>query len=589
MKNRLISILLSIALLIVCLPQLALPASAAETSGKCGENLTWSFDEGTGTLTISGSGDMDDYSPVGNSEQHAPWHAFCEDVRFLQLPDGLTSIGGYAFAWCENLARVTIPNSVTRIGSCAFSWCHSLTELAVPDSVTEIGSDAFSYCDDLERVTLPEGVSCGGYVGDNFDILFCPKKDGTYQFYYEGYDNKDDGFACNMFLFDSDGNTVFNSLNPSVCSVDACTANVWLNGGEEYRVSLFHGGTAMILDTYWHFSVRFLAPEKVFRFEDVPETAFYADSVGWALVKDVTNGVDETHFAPAQGCTRAQVVTFLWRASGCPGLYNARNPFTDVKTDAFYYKPMLWAVEQGITNGTSATTFSPDAVCTRAQIVTFLWRARGSSRAVTGKNPFADVSKTGFYYPAMLWAAETGVTTGTGKTAFSPNDTCTRGQVVTFLARAFTERGFPPFPLANYEIVESRATWDEAMEYARSKGGKLVSFESPEEFRFVLERIDAEGPWDNTYYCLGARREPDGSDYYWTDAEGHLIGEPLNAPGAWCADCWQDGEPNLRWNGREETVVMMFYDKAEARWCWYDASPTARTASRNYAYIIEYR
>ena len=110
-------------------------------------------------------------------------HRLISLILALTLPDGLTGIGEYAFAGCENLPRVTIPDGVTRIGSCAFSWCHSPTEIAVPDSVTEIGADAFSYCFDLERVTLPEGVRCGGWVGDFFEIFFCPKKDGTYQFY----------------------------------------------------------------------------------------------------------------------------------------------------------------------------------------------------------------------------------------------------------------------------------------------------------------------------------------------------------------------------------------------------------------------
>ncbi len=182
------------------------------------------------------------------------------------------------------------------------------------------------------------------------------------------------------------------------------------------------------------------APDPLTGFVDTPKTAFYYDAVLWAVENDVTNGIDKTHFGPNVGCTRGQVVTFLWRAAGCPKPKNASNPFRDVKKGAFYYNAVLWAVEQGITKGMSADRFAPDATCTRGQIVTFLWRAKDSSRAVTVKNPFGDVSKTGFYYPAMLWAVENGVTTGMSNTIFAPDATCTRGQVVTFLYRSMQKK-----------------------------------------------------------------------------------------------------------------------------------------------------
>lgn len=169
-------------------------------------------------------------------------------------------------------------------------------------------------------------------------------------------------------------------------------------------------------------------------FTDVPETAYYRDAVAWAVEKGVTSGVTATTFAPDRVCTRAETVTFLWRAMGSPEPTAANNPFTDVSANDYYYKAVLWAVEKGITKGTSDTTFSPAAPVTRAQTVTFLWRAAGMP-AQSGSNPFTDVQTGAFYTDAVLWAGSEGITEGTGTTTFSPNLGCTRAQIVTFLYR----------------------------------------------------------------------------------------------------------------------------------------------------------
>ncbi len=169
-------------------------------------------------------------------------------------------------------------------------------------------------------------------------------------------------------------------------------------------------------------------------FVDVRPGDYYNDAVLWAVEQGITTGTTAVTFSPADGCTRAQAVTFLWRAMGCPEPASAVNPFTDVSKTAYYYKAVLWAVEQGITTGTSETAFSPDAVCTRAQIVTFLWRLDGA-KAGNGANPFTDVAKDAYYYDAVLRAVAEDVTSGTSAAAFSPNTACTRAQIVTFLYR----------------------------------------------------------------------------------------------------------------------------------------------------------
>ena len=170
-------------------------------------------------------------------------------------------------------------------------------------------------------------------------------------------------------------------------------------------------------------------------FTDIRESAYYHDPVLWAVANNVTNGTSATTFSPDEGCTRAQVVTFLWRAAGKPDPASSTNPFTDVKPGAYYYNAVLWAVEKGITNGTSGTTFSPDETCTRAQIVTFLWRYEGQPAPTGTSNPFADVKPSAYFGSAVLWAVEKGITNGTSATTFDPEDTCTRAQVVTFLYR----------------------------------------------------------------------------------------------------------------------------------------------------------
>lgn len=172
------------------------------------------------------------------------------------------------------------------------------------------------------------------------------------------------------------------------------------------------------------------------KFNDVKKTDYFFDAVEWAVEKGITTGTSATTFSPNANCNRAQAVTFLWRAKGSPAPKATTTAFTDVAPGSYYYNAVLWAVENGVTNGTSATTFSPDATCTRGQIVTFLHRSLNQP-AVGTNNPFTDVAPDAFYANAVLWAVANDVTKGTSATTFSPNATCTRGQIVTFLYRAY--------------------------------------------------------------------------------------------------------------------------------------------------------
>ena len=214
---------------------------------------------------------------------------------------------------------------------------------------------------------------------------------------------------------------------------------------EGYRVARVTGAKKLVDngDNTWSFvmdnapvelKVLFLRENNPFL--DVNETQFFHDSVLWAVEKGITAGLSADTFGPLAACNRAQVVTFLWRAAGCPEPTVTENPFTDVAKGSFYEKAVLWAVENGITAGLTADTFGPNVVCNRAQVVAFLYRANGSPAPKITENPFVDVKEKDFYYAPVLWALENGVTAGSDATHFNPLGQCQRAQVVTFLYRA---------------------------------------------------------------------------------------------------------------------------------------------------------
>ncbi len=175
-------------------------------------------------------------------------------------------------------------------------------------------------------------------------------------------------------------------------------------------------------------------------FKDVAETSPYADAISWAYANDITKGKTDDSFGVNDGCTRAQIVTLLWREAGSPAAAaDTVNPFTDVSADSEYYDAIMWAIANGITYGTTATTFSPDAVCTRGQIVTFMYRAAGSPKVSTGTG-FTDVDASSYCCDAVAWAVANGITNGKTDTTFAPSETCTRGQAVTFMYRASADK-----------------------------------------------------------------------------------------------------------------------------------------------------
>jgi hypothetical protein len=174
-------------------------------------------------------------------------------------------------------------------------------------------------------------------------------------------------------------------------------------------------------------------------FNDVFPYSFYYNPILWAVEKGITSGTSDTTFSPAASCNRAQAVTFLWAAAGKPEPTITEHSFVDVPRGSFCEKAVLWAVEKGITTGTDETHFSPLATCNRATIVTFLYKALGSPELTTAENPFEDIPDESWYTAPVLWAKEAGITSGTDATHFSPASLCNRAQMVTFLYSAYNK------------------------------------------------------------------------------------------------------------------------------------------------------
>ncbi len=339
------------------------------------------------------------------------------------ISDSVTSIGKYAFSDCSGLTSVTIPDSVTSIGDSAFSCCTSLTSITIPDSVTSIGEDAFYYCTSLTSDIIPDSVTSIG------DYAFCFCTSLTSVTIPDSVTSIGD---CAFSDCSSLKQICFCGNAPSIApeAFYRVTATAYYPEGNATwtsEVMRDYGGTIT-----W-------APYTPNPFTDVPTEKYYYEPVMWAYTNGITAGATATTFDPNGTCTRAQVVTFLWRAAGKPEPTTTNNPFTDVDSDDYFYKAVLWAVEKGITAGATATTFNPKGACNRAQVVTFMYRAAGSPAVSSQNNPFEDVPADKYYHDAVLWAVEKGITAGISATKFAPGNTCTRAQIVTFLYRGYAK------------------------------------------------------------------------------------------------------------------------------------------------------
>lgn len=338
----------------------------------------------------------------------------CKALTKVTLPEGIQEITTAMFRECQSLESIEIPDSVQTIEDSAFSRS-GLTKVVIPDSVTKVGRDVFYDCDELEEVQF----------SDHLPI--------TYGMFANCYSLKEMDIPEGVPSIES---TAFRTSGITVISIPYSVKRIGESAFDCFHLKeVYYGGSEKTLneieiadgnDPLYDADIYLAMP-----FNDVPMDSYYAQPVIWAYQNEITSGIDDTHFAPGRKCTRAQVVTFLWNAAGQPKV-DADISFTDVKPGSWYEQAVKWAVSEGVTAGTSATTFSPDATCTRAQVVTFLWNAEGQPQ-VDATVYFRDVPAGAWYEQAVKWAVSEGVTAGTSATTFSPNATCIRAQVVTFL------------------------------------------------------------------------------------------------------------------------------------------------------------
>ena len=343
--------------------------------------------------------------PEGVTEIGASAFYNCSNLKSVTIGDGVTEIDRYAFSGCSSLESVIIPEGVTEIGDGAFYNCSSLESVTIGNGVVEIGVLAFCNCSSLESVTIPDSVTeIGPYAFANSSLESVTIPDSVTYIDYEAF------YECNNL------------------------ATVHYGGTEVRRAGItIDSGNWDLEEANWHYECDGASCPNPFA--DVAEDAYYAEPVRWAVNNGITNGLSENSFGPEATCTRGQIVTFLWRANGSPEPKNSSNPFWDVTDGDYFYKAVLWAVENGITSGMGDGSFAPGAPCTRGQVATFLWRACGQP-APSGTNIFTDIAPGAYYYDAVLWAVENGITNGMGDGSFAPDAPCTRGQIVTFLYRA---------------------------------------------------------------------------------------------------------------------------------------------------------
>ena len=303
-------------------------------------------------------------------------------VEDLVLPEHITSIDMYAFQGLDSLKSVVIHDKLESFRG--FEYCPNLTEVIIGSGVKNMGDGTFRECESLETVIF---------------------RGSAPQFKYSS--------SC---FYRTNATCYYPENDPTWTEDARRKISDWVTW-VPYNRELGVGNP----------------------FSDVPWDSFFYESVMWAQEEGITNGLTPTEFGPNAVCNRAQVVTFLWRAAGCPEPAVTENPFVDVEPGSFYEKAVLWAVEKGITTGTDETHFSPNMPCNRATVVTFLYRAFEEPAVEGAENPFTDVPADSWYTAPVLWAVEMGITNGLSADSFGPNTACNRAQIVTFLYRAYTE------------------------------------------------------------------------------------------------------------------------------------------------------
>lgn len=404
----------------------------------------------------------------------------CASLMEITIPDSVTSVDRSAFYLCTGLKTAKIGSGVMKIPKAMFQGCTSLTDVELPEQLEEIGEEAFWACDSLASVTLPKTVKSVGdgafaycdalaeilvpeqssmlssvdgvlFAGtDSYrSLVVYPggKTDTSYVIPGEVHEIRKYAFAGNVHIqnvtLPETMRNVYSTTFRDCASLeyahflgDAYNVNweAFYNCAENFTI-YYNEGTSDWTTPEWN-GYRCL-PWPGSDFVDVPLNTYYSEAVRWAVDNGITAGTADIVFAPYEKCTRAQVVTFLWRVDGSLEPKGTGAVMSDVSAYKYYYKAVQWAVENGIVAGKADGRFAPNDTVTRAEFVTFLWRAMGAPEPSITDTSFGDVQSGKYYTKAILWAVETEIAQGLNATEFGTYKPCNRAQVVTFLYRAY--------------------------------------------------------------------------------------------------------------------------------------------------------
>ena len=427
---------------------IAIPTADATVFTYNGKPQTYALVENE-AYTVSGNVQTD-ANETGYSVKAA-----LKDTANTQWADGMTADKTYTFVIGKAVITVTAKDQTAYVGdkapelgedSYTVSGLVGEEKLTTQPTVKYVDADGKEITPDMTKTGEIKILASGAAASDNYTIRYEDGKltvstrpssgsSSNNSSYTVSVDKTENGAITVSPKSASKGDTVTITVKPDK-GYELDTLKVLDKNGDKVKLTEKNGkytftmpaGKVTVKGSFVE-----EAPEQIFA--DVPVDAYYYEAVKWAVEKDITGGIGNGLFAPKLNCTRAQIVTFLWRAVGSPEPKSA-NSFADVSADSYYAKAVAWAVENGITGGTGNGKFSPNATCTREQAVAFLYRASGSP-AVSGGSAFSDVAASAYYADAVAWAEQNGVTGGIGNGEFGTGSDCTRAQIVTFLYRAY--------------------------------------------------------------------------------------------------------------------------------------------------------
>ena len=423
-------------------------------SGKW-EGLEWEFTSDN-VLTFYGTGKIEGYWQSSEYVwELTPWQIYSNMTESIVIKNGVTSIGEDAFNWWYQVKTVSLPSTLVSIGSCAFQACEKLSSINLPSSIVCIGNNAFQYSG-IKNIVIPNSADLGDGVFKNcINLTNVVIQQGRTEIPKESF------WGCQALnnIIIPDGVTTLGESAFRYCGVEHISIPKTVVKIESSAFDDTWGVYDEITDTYHTLSDIYYGGneddwdsiETLFStaatihynsynpFADIYAASWCFSPVLWAYNTGVTTGTTVTTFEPNKTCTRAEFVAFLYKYMGMPWneAWASECNFSDVKSNNWFYRAVIWANHTGVTHGTTSTTFSPNVTLDRAMVISFLYNMEkylhGAPKVTLTGTKFTDVSKSSYYYNPVLWAEQYKITNGSTPTAFAPSDNCTRAEAVAFL------------------------------------------------------------------------------------------------------------------------------------------------------------